>query len=141
MVKVYHGLGIDLCRGFGRSFAVSDEGETTDHSVVLGRTQWQTKYPIQTLEDLERYEPHRLTQEQIDGWVAHERRMQELFAPYTMYVPGGGCGFHIAIYYARDDVERIMWHLNDNSVRLARAAAEHDLCPIYFRLHLTLPHL
>jgi len=144
MVKVYHGLGIDLCRGFGRAFAPSDEGETSDSSIVLGSTRWLTKYPIQTLEDLKRYEPYRLTQEQIDGWVNHTKRMQELFAPYTMYVPGAGCGFHetyglmglelfsIAIYYARDDVERIIWSLNENSVRLSRAAAEHNLCPIYF---------
>lgn len=144
MVKVYHGLGIDLCRGFGGSFAPSDEGETDANSIVLGRTRWKTKYPIESLEDLKTYEPHEITQEQIDGWVAHEKQMQELFAPYTMYVAGGGCGFHatydlmglelfsIAIYYARDDIERIMWRLNDNGVQLARAAAEHNLCPIYF---------
>ncbi len=144
MAKVYHGLGIDLCRGFGRSFTASDEGETSDYSVVLGRTRWQTKYPIQTMEDLKKYEPHRITQEQIDGWVANQKKMQELFAPYTMYVPCIGCGFHatyglmglelfsIAIYYARDDIERIMWRLNENSVRLSEAVADHNLCPIHF---------
>ncbi len=144
MIKVYHGLGIDLCRGFGRSFAPSDEGTSTDHSIVLGRTQWQTKYPIQSLEDLKKYEPPPVTQDQLDSWIVHQRRSQELFAPYTMYVPGGGCGFHatyglmglelfsFAIYYARDDIERILWGINENCIQYARTAAEHNLCPIYF---------
>ena len=144
MVKVYHGLGIDLCRGFGSSYAPSDEGKADAHGVISGSTRWQTRYPIQTLEDLKKYEQPRVTQPQIDGWVAHVKYMQELFAPYTMYVPGSGCGFHatyglmglelfsIAIYYARDDVERIMWAMNEDNVLLAKAAAEHKLCPIYF---------
>lgn len=66
MVKVYRELGIDLCRGFGRSFAASDEGKIDDRSVILGRTRWVTTYPIQTLEDLKRYEPSPLTQEQVN---------------------------------------------------------------------------
>ena len=144
MIKVYHSLGIDLCRGFGSSFAMSDEGKSNDHGVVSGRTWWQTKYPIQTLEDLKTYEPGRITQEQIDGWVAHNKRMQELLDPYTMYVPGIGCGFHatyglmglelfsLATYYDRDNVERIMWAINEDNVKLSRAAAESNLCPIFF---------
>jgi len=149
MVRVYHGLGIDLCRGYGCSFSESDEGEVheseTVSTKVSGRTRWVTKRAIRSLADLATYEPSVLTEEQARGpWVEEIRRRQELFAPFTMYVPGGGCGFHatyglmglelfsLAIYEAPDHLRRIMDTLCGNSVRRARAAAEARVCPIFF---------
>jgi len=143
MVKVFHGLGIDMCRGLAGSYAPSDEGRTIGSHVIMGSTLWQTEFPIKSLEDLKKYEPPRVTPEHADNWVAHCRQMQELFAPYTMYVPVGGCGFHetyglmglelfsFAIYYARDNIERILWIINENNTQYTKAAAEHNLCPIH----------
>ncbi|RKY03359.1 hypothetical protein DRP77_06255 [Candidatus Poribacteria bacterium] len=51
MVRVYHGLGIDLCRGYGRSFSEEDEGKVVESRDVSwrisGRTAWVTRYPIE----------------------------------------------------------------------------------------------
>ncbi|MCD6507679.1 hypothetical protein J7M22_13800 [Candidatus Poribacteria bacterium] len=52
MVKVYHGLGIDLCRGFGASFDESQEGQRGKNWMISGMTRWVTKRPINSLEDL-----------------------------------------------------------------------------------------
>ncbi|HIE51253.1 MAG TPA: hypothetical protein EYP85_05800 [Armatimonadetes bacterium] len=149
MVRVYHQLGIDLCRGYGGSFAEEQEGEVhrdgkVEH-LISGRTRWMTKYPIQSLEELRHYRPEPVSYEWLrTEWVTQMRRQQELFAPYTLYVPGGGCGFHAtyglmgqelfsyAIYDARAEVERIMEVLNENCVRQAQVAAEEQLGPLYF---------
>jgi uroporphyrinogen decarboxylase len=144
MVKVYHELGIDLCRGYGASYSEAQEGESSENSLVSGRTNWATRYPIESLADLGDYEPRLPTDESLGGWLAGIRRQQEAFEPYTMYVPGGGCGFHdtyglmgvglfsLAIYDARDDLERVLWGMNQASVKYAQAAAEARLCPIFF---------
>jgi uroporphyrinogen decarboxylase len=147
MVKVYHSLGIDLCRGYGASFAKTQNGTTAPHGewLISGQTQWQVKYPIQSLDDLKNYPlPQLYSDETLANWIESIRVQQERFAPYTMYVPGAGCGFHgtygmmglslfcLAIYDARDAMERLLWANTENSVRLAKAAAKADLGPIYF---------
>lgn len=148
MVRVYHGLGIDLCRGYGRSFSEEDEGKVVEGGDlswrISGRTAWVTRYPIRSIEDLKRYEPRIVGDEELRRWVEGMRRMQRMFAPKTVFVPGGGCGFHAtyglmgqelfcyAIYDAPGEVMRIMEAMNENAVRYAKAAAEERLCPIYF---------
>jgi hypothetical protein len=149
IVRVYHGLGIDLCRGYGRSFGEEDEGEETEGEEtdrrVSGLTSWVTRYPIRSLDDLKRYQPKAVDEEWArTAWVAEMRRRQALFAPHTVYVPGHGCGFHAAyglmgqtlfsyaIYDARDDVDRIVEVLSHNAVCHARAAAQARLCPLFF---------
>ncbi len=149
VVRVYHGLGIDLCRGYGRSFGEEDEGETTEGEEadrrVSGLTSWVTRYPIRSLDDLKVYRPKAVDEAWVrSAWVAEMRRRQALFAPHTMCVPGHGCGFHAAyglmgqtlfsyaIYDARSDVDRIVEALNHNAVCHARAAAQARLCPLFF---------
>jgi uroporphyrinogen-III decarboxylase len=148
MVRVYHGLGIDLCRGYGASFTEEHEGKVTEQGkvkwVVSGRTQWVSHYPIQSLEDLRAYQVNSLSDESVQHWVEATRRRQQQFAPSTMYVPGHGCGFHAtyglmgqeffcyALYDARDEIERIMDALKANAVRLCEAAAKEQLAPLFF---------
>lgn len=152
MKKVYWGLGIDLCRGFGQSYTPDQDGTVwgDDHvqSKISGQTCWRVKYPIKTIEDLKHYQPP-VVDDNVRNWmktewVGHIRRMQELFAPNTMYVPGGGCGFHAcygemgqvlfsyAIYDARDDLERALEGHTQMAVAYAEAAAEAKPGPMYF---------
>jgi len=148
MVKVYHSLGIDLCRGYGGSFSEEQEGlsgqDGNTEWRISGRTRWQVVPPIRSLEDLRRWDPKPPSQADLDNWIEWNRRQKEMFEPYTMFVPGGGCGFHatygamglhmfsLAIYEARDELERVLWAQNEIAVRFAKAAAEAKLCPIYF---------
>jgi uroporphyrinogen decarboxylase len=152
MVKVFHGLGIDLCRGYWKAFSQEQNGASwgDDHSEwsVSGQSAWRTKFPIKSLEDLKRYQPPQVTPE-VEAWIRTAwiddiKHKQELLAPYTMYIPGNGCGFHAcygemgqvlfsyAIYDARDDLERALEGHTQLAVAYAKAAAEANLCPMYF---------
>jgi len=149
-VKVYHGLGIDLCRGFGMSYAREDEGKTRaseDGEVedrVSGLTNWRVKYPIRSLDDLRAFRSKPLDREWFrQQWVADLRTRREAFAPHTMYVPGWGCGFHgtygmmgltlfsYALYDAWDDLARLLRANNEEAVAAAEAAAEAKVSPLY----------
>jgi len=150
MVKVYHTLGIDLCRGYGRSYSESDDGTAYEqdgvtHSVISGRTFWCVNYPIKTLDDLKNYSPQPFDENWLkNDWLASVRSAVDRFEPYTMYVPGGGCGFHAtyglmgqeffsyAIFDDPVNVERILEVMTESHYRLAKTAAEAKLCPIYF---------
>ncbi|MGQ9523507.1 MAG: uroporphyrinogen decarboxylase family protein [Armatimonadota bacterium] len=148
MVKVYHALGIDLCRGYGGSYSEDQEGQSggDDYTEwrISGQTRWEVVHPIRTIEDIFDWQPRPPSANQLNAWVEWNRKQQERFAPYTMWVPGGGCGFHatygamglhlfsLAIYEARDDLERVLWCQNEIAVAFARAAAQANLCPIYF---------
>lgn len=147
MVRVYHTLGIDLCRGWGASYSEADNQEENAEATrrVAGRSNWATRYPVSSIEELKAFEPARLDPDWIENaWLGHARKMQEMLAPLTMYVPGAGCGFHdtygqmgqalfsYAIYDAPADLERVMEVFSDNCAALAEAAAQAKLCPIYF---------
>ena len=151
-VKVYHGLGIDLCRGFGASYAPERDGEQVAdeqgvvHNVVSGQTCWSVRKSITSLDELRVYEsPEPPDIEAIrPGWVENTRRVQAAFAPETMYVPGHGCGFHdahgtmgielfsYAIYDCPAEIERLVEDRNAPGVRVAQIAAEEKLCPLFF---------
>jgi uroporphyrinogen decarboxylase len=150
-VKTYHGLGIDLCRGFGSSFGDEDEGrETADangtvRSRVSGKTSWAVRRAIRALEEIGKFEISPLREEWVrDVWAADVRKAQEAFAPRTMYVPGAGCGFHgtydlmgltlfsYAVHDAADDLARLFERQSQNSALIARVAAELRLCPLFF---------
>ena len=146
MVRVYHGLGIDLCRGYGASFEETDDGKSSDDGdwKISGQTQWVTHYTINSVEELAAYEPEEITDEGIEKWLENIHGGMVDFAPRSMFVPGSGCGFHetyglmgqeqfsLAIYDARDDIERIMWTFNARGVALAKKAAEERLAPLFF---------
>lgn len=148
MVRVYHALGIDLCRGYGASYAESDDGATYSDSsttrAISGRSNWMVEYPIKNMDDLKVFEVHILSDQEVADWARHLRSETERFEPYTMYVPGGGCGFHAtyglmgqqlfsyAIYDDPVNVERLLEANTENSYRLARAAAQTGVAPIYF---------
>ena len=150
MVKVYHTLGIDMCRGYGSSYAESDNGtvthcdEVTEHR-ISGRSNWMVRYPIKTLDDLKTF-THEPADENwaSNDWVESLRQQKARFEPHTMYIPGAGCGFHstyglmgqeffsYAIYDDPTNIERILEIETESAYRLARAAAKAELCPIYF---------
>jgi hypothetical protein len=149
MVRAYHGLGIDLCRGYGSSFEQEREGEgygegRGEHR-ISGRTLWRVRYPIETLEELRAYRPEPPDLDHIRRhWVPAIHAAQRRFAPHTMYVPGHGCGFHAvyglmgqtrfcyAIYDAPEEVERLLEISGESAARHAQVAAEERLGPLFF---------
>ncbi|MGQ9456203.1 MAG: uroporphyrinogen decarboxylase family protein [Armatimonadota bacterium] len=151
MVKVYHTLGIDLCRGYGASYAESDDGTElhaengTTTRKISGRTNWLVDYPIKSLDDLKTFEREPVSEEWVNSnWIEQIKADIARFEPYTMYVPGGGCGFHAtyglmgqelfsyAIYDDPANVERLLEIETESAYRMARAAARANLSPIYF---------
>ncbi|MBI3921703.1 MAG: hypothetical protein HY318_09820 [Armatimonadetes bacterium] len=147
-VRVYHGLGIDLCRGFGSSFDESTEGVVEDHgeyeTTISGQSRWVSRRWINSYEELRQHQVTTVKDEDLQGWVEGIAATQEQFAPHTMYVPGYGCGFHashslmgvqmfsLAIYDEPDHLWRIMEAINENCVRFAEAAANAKLAPLFF---------
>lgn len=147
MVRVYHGLGIDLCRGYGASFDDPDEGmENDDHTTrVSGKTSWITRYRIANYDDLASYEHRLVTDEDCERWVEGNRAKQKQFAPLSYGVPVHGVGFDdvysglmgqelfsYALYDRRSDLERLFEQTNYNAVRIAETAARVRIGPIYF---------
>lgn len=151
MVRVYHGLGIDLCRGYGSSFEPSQEGtvigEGKGQRKVSGQTAWKVRYEIENLDELREYvskaEP--VSWDWIrTHWVSWVRQQQQKFAPFTVFVPGRGCGFHdayglmgqerfaYAIYDAPKEVRALLEITGETAFRFAKVAAEEQLCPLYF---------
>jgi len=150
-VKAYHGLGIDMCRGFGSSFAAAQEGTVNvgedgePRSRISGLTQWNVRRAIRSLEDLKKYQPSPVAREWVyESFLPGQRRMQDVFAPHTMYIPGHGCGFHAAydlmgielfsyaVYDAFADVERVLDAHMQTCVMVAEAAAQAKICPFFF---------
>jgi hypothetical protein len=150
-VKAYHSLGIDMCRGFGSSFAVAQEGtlnvgeDGQPRSRISGQTQWNVRRAIRSLEDLKKYEPSPASREWVyESFLPGQRRMQEAFVPHTMYIPGHGCGFHAAydlmgielfsyaVYDAFADLQRILDAHMQTCAMVAEAAAREKVCPFFF---------
>lgn len=149
MVQVYHRLGIDLCRGYGASYAESDnqprEAAQNASRRITGQSSWVTHFPIQSLEDLRTYREEPASEEWIaNQWIPWLRGEIARFEPSTLYVPGSGCGFHdtyglmgqqlfsYAIYDNPRDLHRILEIKAESAYRLCRAAARARLGPLYF---------
>ncbi|MCS7224852.1 MAG: hypothetical protein NZ959_09900 [Armatimonadetes bacterium] len=151
MVRVYHGLGIDLCRGYGRSFEKEENGTilsggTTTHRIA-GQTAWKVRYEIESLEELKQYinTAQPVSWDWIKKhWVNDVRVQQQRFAPYTLYVPGHGCGFHDAyglmgqerfsyfLYDAPNEIRALLEITGESAYRFAKVAAQEQLSPLYF---------
>lgn len=149
MAKVYDTLGIDICRGYGKSYSEADNGTvwgSDDHNevTVSGRTAWQTKKPIQTLDELKAFPREPADENWIrTEWVKGQIAQRERFEPRTMWVPCTGCGFHAtygmmgqtlfsyAIYDDPASIERILEAETETGRRLAKAAADFKISPMY----------
>jgi len=151
MVRVYHGLGIDLCRGYGRSFEQEEDGtllgEGKGQHRVSGQTAWKVHYEVESVEDLRQYlqRAQPVPWEHIRSrWVPWIQQEQARFAPYTLFVTPTGCGFHAAyglmgqerfayaIYDAPEEVYALMELEGETAYRYAKVAAEQQLCPLHF---------
>ncbi len=147
MARVYHELGIDLCRGWGASYDISHDGWTQEDGShkISGQTYWQVKHPIQSIEDQTNFKTDAIDMNWVNNdWIDWNRSRKELLEPYTMWVPGCSCGFHAAyalmgqalfsyaIYDVPYHVERIIEEQTFNSLQMINAAAEAKLSPIFF---------
>jgi len=147
-VKLYHGLGIDLCRGFTAGVSEAEEGTTVGEPgrerQVSGRTVWN-RPPFQSLDDLRAHNPTVPEKEQIlRDWIPEMRRLRAAFAPHTMFVPGADCGFNLhyglmnlelfsyALYEAPAHVEKLLEAQGETGARYAEVAAETRLSPLFF---------
>ncbi len=137
MARVYHGLGIDLCRGYGSP--LSDE----ERNEALTRWHKRTVTRPQQLEE-ELREPRGSWDEVRGQLVERYRQQRDLLAPRTMYVPGCGTGFHALCHsigllrfcewiYEHDELlMAVLDRYSEDSARWAAAAAEERLCPLFF---------
>jgi uroporphyrinogen decarboxylase len=146
MVRVYHGLGIDLCRGYGSGFGMETEGLENEEqtSKISGQTSWITKYPISSIEELAAYEPPINDDEASERWSEGILDGQQKLAPLSYFVPGTGVGFHetyalmgqqlfsYAIYDAREHLDRIFETFGHNSTKIAKHAAQKRYGPLFF---------
>ncbi len=149
-VRVFHGLGIDLCRGFVPTWTEADtthlaEADDPSVSTVSGRTNW-AKWTVRSLEQLRATRlPEPDAAYYAGPWIDEHRRLKAAFEPHTLWVPGAGVGFHaaygmmgverfsLATYDARDEIERLLWEHTAHSVAACEAAAANpDLGPIFF---------
>ncbi|MGB9607463.1 MAG: uroporphyrinogen decarboxylase family protein [bacterium] len=148
-VKVYEGLGIDLCRGIAIPPSEEEEGNVSMAGefgyAVEGQTVWLAERPYKKLEDIKDYHCHIPSKEEVmDGWVPEMKRWISAFAPRVMFVPGCGVGldaarhtigfelFSYAIYDAPEEVNRILNEHMEASRRYSEAMAESRLCPLAF---------
>jgi len=147
--KACRALGIDMIYRVDDPRALPEQGTRTAQkgweTVVAGETTWVAERPFKTVEDLKKAEfpsfsEEQLREEGVPGFV----RAMEIYAPETLLVPGGWCGFHwaydyiglalfsIAIYDAPWEIERIMGQFADNAHTKAKVFAEKRLAPLYF---------
>jgi len=146
-IKAYNGLEIDLCRGFGMAYGLEDENLTTrteGQPCISGLTSWHIP-PMRTLDEVKAFEAPPLPEEWLgEGVVKEIKRLQRAFAPKTMFVAGAGVGFHAsygmmglqlfcrAIYEAPEALDRIFAYHHEIGCRMAQAAGEANLGPIFF---------
>ncbi|MEM2960713.1 MAG: uroporphyrinogen decarboxylase family protein [Candidatus Bathyarchaeia archaeon] len=147
IVKVYHGLGIDLCRGFGSVYEPRDEGKITFDSGIerriSGLTLWNNP-PIKCMEELKSYHIEAPSKEAIRERIEANKKYCEAFAPYTMWVPGCNVGFDV--YYSitnlslfsvamrkiPGEIKRIMLERNEANLQYVRAIAKERISPLFF---------
>lgn len=132
--KVFQALDIDMCWRVDDPSRLPWEGTTPEPD----------EKPLKTVEDLRKIEIPPASEEDIREGVADFMRLQELFAPHTMLVPGGWCGFHyaydyiglesfsMAIHDAPSELDRIIGQFVDNAYLRTKVFAEKRLCPLYF---------
>jgi len=146
-VKVYHGLGIDICRGFGMSYEPDAEGRIVKDGTlerrISGLTLWNNP-PIKDIDGLREYSVDPPSSDDVAQYVNSNKIYCEAFSPYTMWVPGCNVGFDI--YYSvtnfklfsiakrimPEEVKRIMAERNEVSLRYVEAAARERLSPLFF---------
>lgn len=148
-VKVYQGLGIDLCRGIAYPPSEEDEGKASEAGeygyAVEGQTVWLKERPFKSVEDIKNYHCGIPSKEEVmDNWIPEMRRWADAFAPTVMFVPGCGVGldaarhaigfelFTYAIYDAPEEINRILNEHMEAGRRYAEALAESRLCPLAF---------
>jgi hypothetical protein len=105
-VKVYHGLGIDLCRGFGPSYNPEENGRSIIggglERRILSQTLWNNP-PVKSIDELKKYSVDPPSDSDVSEYVDFNRKYSKAFAPLTMWVPGCGVGFDI--YYSITDLK------------------------------------
>jgi uroporphyrinogen decarboxylase len=146
-VRVHHGLGIDLCRGFGASYDSGSDGRVVIEGGlerrILGQTLWINP-PVKSVVDLRSYRVDSPSYQGVMEYVESNRRYCEAFAPFTMWVPGCSVGFDIyysvtdlkvfslAVKSIPEEVRRIMKERNDASLEYVKAIAKERLSPLFF---------
>ncbi len=147
IVKTYHGLGIDLCRGFGACYTPQDEGRVLGagpaQRKISGYTLWNNP-PVKTVEQLAEYHVQPPSPEKVREYIERNKKLCQAFAPHTMWVPGCNVGFDIyyavtdfktyalAIHKAPHEIRRIAMERNQASLEYVKAAAKEKLSPLFF---------
>ena len=136
-VRVYHGLGIDLCRGYAPPRPEEDQNEA--------RTIWAQR-TVTTVAELEAQldEPEGEWTQFKDELLGEYRWRRDALAPRTMWVPGAGTGL-TALYASTglqrfcewtydepDLLEAVLWRHAEDNARWSHVAAEERLCPLFF---------
>ncbi|MGQ9732080.1 MAG: uroporphyrinogen decarboxylase family protein [Candidatus Zipacnadales bacterium] len=141
--KVFHGLGIDICRSVYMPLEPGARSEQP-HVEFAGGTRWWVDKPIKTLDDLRYYEVPEFTERQAWEWAYNFVRTRKTFAPQTLLLPCDGVGFHAAynlmglelfsyaLYDCPAEIERLVRSLNEHAAARARVFAEMGIGPFFF---------
>lgn len=146
-VRVYHGLGIDLCRGFGPSYNPEENGRSIIEGGlerrILSQTLWNNP-PVKSIDDLKNYHVYPPSDDDVIAYVELNKRYCRALAPLTMWVPGCGVGFDVyysvtdlkvfslALKKIPEEVRRIMRERNEANLKYVEAMAEEKLSPLFF---------
>ncbi len=144
--KTYAGLGIDATR----AYLVPEEGIEAKSStrnvrkLRYGQTGWVVRRPVNTLDDLDNYNPHFPGyQELTKNYVRDFKRKRDAFAPYTVFIGYVNAiffdafraiplnVFSMAIYDKPREIRRIMDAYTQHSLNIVTAYAEHRLGPAF----------
>lgn len=159
-VKVYHGLGIDVCRGYVTPYRPENNGKkeilfhgdywgpavgTSQELIISGQTRWLINRPFQSLEDIRKFQVKFPTEEELrEVEFVRYQKQKEAFEPWTLFIyTAMGCInipyhligltlFSIALYDAPEKIAHIINSFADDSYRRAKIFAEKRLAPIYF---------
>lgn len=146
--RVFNGLGIDMCRSIYMPQPPENEGWEGDHgshrTKVSGKTHWMVEYPIRTMDQVRAWQGGVPSEEDVWAEIERDVLARDTLAPQTLYVPCSGVGFHaayghmglqlfsLALYDAREHIERMVDILNQGSVLRAKLYAEAGICPLHF---------